>query len=65
VDTLSIILVPILVKLAGMTLACLGFLAWKKLNFTFHGTQSVILTVFKIKSQSKRESGLALLTYAA
>lgn len=61
----SIILVLNLVKLAGMALACLGFSAQEKLNLAFHDTLSVILTVFKIKSQSKWESGLALLTYAA
>ncbi|SDA96048.1 Transposase DDE domain-containing protein, partial [Algoriphagus alkaliphilus] len=61
----SIILVLNLVKLAGMALACLGFSAQEKLNPAFHNTLNVILTVFKIKNQSKRESGLALLTYAA
>jgi transposase, IS5 family len=61
----SIILVLNLVKLAGMAVACLGFSAQEKLNLAFHDKLSVILTVFKTKSQSKKESGLALLTYAA
>ena len=57
----SIILVLNLVKLAGMALACLGFSAWKRPNLAFHSALSVILTVFKTKNQSQRESGLVLL----
>jgi IS5 family transposase len=61
----SIILVLNLVKLAGMALACLGFSAWEKLNPAFHATLGVNLTIFRTKSPSERESGLALLSYAA
>ena len=61
----SIILVLNLVKLAGMALACLGFSAWEKLNLAYQDTLRVILTLAKTKSQSKWDSGLALLDCAA
>jgi len=58
----SIILVLNLVKLAGMALVCLGFSAWKRVNYLCLIDLNVIFDYTKSKTQSKCDSGLGFIT---
>jgi len=58
----SIILVLNLFKLARMALVCLGFSAWKRINYLCLLGITVIFAYIKSKTQSKCDSGLGFIT---
>jgi hypothetical protein len=58
----SIILVLNLVKLAGMALVCLGFSAWKRVNYLCLIGINAISDYIKSKTHSKCDSGLRFIT---
>ncbi|REG83435.1 DDE family transposase [Algoriphagus antarcticus] len=60
----SIILVLNLVKLAGMALVCLGFSAWKRINYLLKTSLKPIPYNLKSKTQTDCESGKGVVACA-